>query len=128
MGRLDESFVLRVEAFSDRALDVAEEIERQGRSRRIVDQLTGSGTSVGANTVEADEALSRKDFAKAIGISIKELAETLYWFRRIVRRSWIPAGRLEPLLQEGREIKLILGAILTRMRQNDSKADPPDHR
>ncbi len=119
MGRLERAFVERVEAFSDRALDVAEELEKQGRSRRIVDQLTGCGTSVGANTVEADEALSRKDFAKCVGIAIKELGETRYWLRRIIHRGWIPAARLTPLHDEGTEIKLILGAILTRMRRND---------
>jgi four helix bundle protein len=124
MGRLEAGFLERVEAFSDRVLDVADELERQGRSRRILDQVVGSGTSVGANTVEACEALSRKDFAKCVGIAIKELAETRFWLRRIIRRDWIPMSRLEPLLREADEIKLILGAILAKMRRNDARPAP----
>ena len=120
IGRLDAAFVERVEAFSDRALDVAEELQRQRRFARIIDQLVGSGTSVGANVCEADEALSRKDFAKSIGIAIKELNETRYWFRRIARREWIAVRRLTALQKEAAELKLILGAILTRTRRNDS--------
>ena len=119
MGRLEAAFVERTEVFSDRTLDVAEELAKQRRFARVIDQLVGCGTSVGANVCEADEALSRKDFAKCIGIAIKELNETRFWLRRIAKRQWIPPKRLSLLQKEASEIKLILGAILTRTRRND---------
>jgi four helix bundle protein len=119
MGRLGAALVQRVEKFSDRSLDVAEELGRQRRFPRVIDQLVGSGGSVGANVCEADEGLSRKDFAKCIVIAIKELNETRYWIRRIAARKWIPEKRLALLQKEATEIKLILGAILTRTRRND---------
>jgi four helix bundle protein len=53
-----------------------------------MDQIAASGTSVGANTFEADEAMSRKDFCKALGIANKELNETRFWLRLFVRREW----------------------------------------
>jgi four helix bundle protein len=71
MGRLRLEFIERVEAFCHRVLDVADELERSERSRRIVDQITGSGTSVGANIHEADEAPSRGMFAKCLSISLQ---------------------------------------------------------
>lgn len=122
MGRLEASFVERAETFCDRALDVAEELARQGRFSRIVDQLVGSGTSVGANLCEADGALSRKDFAKSIGIAIKEMNETRFWFRRVAKRQWVAPERLSALQNEAAEIKLILGSIFTKVRRNDQAA------
>ena len=117
MGRLDADLLERVEGSCDRSLGVVEELEKQGRSRRILDQLTGSATAVGANLFEADEAMSRKDFAKCVAISIKELNETRFWLRLIERRAWIPPERLADLSDETAQLKRIFGAILSRTRK-----------
>lgn len=117
MGRLRVELVERVESLCHRVVDVAEVLQREKRSERIVNQLIGSGTSVGANVAEADEALSRADFCKCIGIALKELAETRFWLRFAERRGWVGTGRLGALLDETREIKLVLGSILTKSRR-----------
>jgi len=118
MGRLRAEFLERVESFSDRVLRMAEALERQKRSHRLIDQIAASGTSVGANAFEADEALSRPDFCKSIGIALKELAETRFWIRIVARRKWIAPKRLEPLEAECIELKRILGAMVVRTRRN----------
>lgn len=123
MGRLDPELLERFESYSDRAVAVAEELERLGRSPRIVDQLTGCGSAVGANLYEADEALSRKDFCKCVGYAIKELNESRFWLRLIVRRGWLSTSRLASLLAEAEELKRILGAILSRTRAADRPRD-----
>ncbi|MEZ6243668.1 MAG: four helix bundle protein [Phycisphaerales bacterium] len=120
MGRLDDDLLGRFEAFCDRCLNVIEEMEKQGRSRRILDQLTGSATAVGANLFEADEAMSRKDFVKCMAIALKELNETRFWLRLIGRRGWITSARLENLTDEAEQLKRVLGAILTRTRANNT--------
>ncbi len=58
--------------------------------------------------------MSTKDFRKSLAIANKELVETRYWLRLILRRKWIPDSRLLPLLAELAEIKLIIGSILTK--------------
>lgn len=78
MARLQESLLERIESFCDRTIHVAQSLEQAGVSRRIVDQLIGSGTSVGANLFEADEAMSRSDFLKSCSIAAKELNETRF--------------------------------------------------
>ncbi|MCW5764549.1 MAG: four helix bundle protein [Phycisphaeraceae bacterium] len=113
-GRLQPQFIARVEEFSDRCVAVAEQLERDGRFRRIVEQLAASGSAVGANLAEADEAMSRRDFRKSLAIAAKELAETRFWLHLAVRRAWLVQSRLDPLLAELSEIKRIVGAILTR--------------
>ncbi len=86
MGRLRLELLDRIEAFSHAVLDVVGLMDDQGVSRRIVDQLAASGTSVGANVFEADEAMSRKDFVKCLSIAAKELSETRYWLRLAIGR------------------------------------------
>lgn len=113
-GRLKPEFLQRTEAFADRCLAVAEQLLLDGRMSRIVEQLAASGCSVGANVAEANEALSVKDFRKCLGIACKELVETRFWLGLFVRRGWITAARLDPLLTELEEIKRVIGSILTR--------------
>jgi four helix bundle protein len=113
MGRLQASFLERVESFADRVLDVVEALPARA-SRRIVDQMVGAGTAVGANVFEADEALSRKDFCKCLGIAAKELSETRYWLRLAGRRGWVPVVRLSSLEAESHELRRILGTMITR--------------
>ncbi len=121
MGRIDQQLLDRIEAWCDRVLAVSQTLEDQGRSRRITDQIIGSGTSVGANLFEADEAMSTKDFTKCIAIALKELNETKFWIRLITRQSWIAPDRLEPFLDETTELKKILGSIIARTKQRTSK-------
>ena len=45
----------------------------------IASQLLKSGTSIGANTREAQRGVSKKDFKNKFGIALKEADETLYW-------------------------------------------------
>jgi four helix bundle protein len=113
-GRLQLEFLERSEVFADRCLQVAEQLAADDRFPRVIDQLAGSGSSVGANLAEAAEAMSTKDFRKSLAIANKELVETRYWLRLILRRKWIPDSRLLPLLAELAEIKLIIGSILTK--------------
>lgn len=121
MGRIDQQLLDRIEAWCDRVLAVSQTLEDQGRSRRITDQIIGSGTSVGANLFEADEAMSTKDFTKCIAIALKELNETRFWIRLITRQGWIAPDRLEPFLDETTELKKILGSIIARTKQRTSK-------
>lgn len=121
MGRLQGDILDRVESLCDRVLDVVDELERARVSRRILDQLTGAGTAVGANLFEADEALSRKDFVKCVAIAGKELSECRFWLRLVARRGWLGnPDRLDSLLDECDQIKRILGAILTKTRTNNA--------
>jgi len=128
MGRLRVETLERVEAYSDRVLDVAEALERDGRWRRIVDQLVGSGGSVGANISEADQAMSSKDFLKCLGTVNKELNETKFWLRRVARRGWIKPARLQPLLRDTDEWLSIFNRMIVKTRVNERAKTKPRRR
>jgi four helix bundle protein len=80
-----------------------------------VRQLVRSSGSVGANYIEANEALSKKDFRMRIKISRKEAKESRYWLR-LVDTNDVPDLETERglLIQESTELMNIFGAILKK--------------
>lgn len=85
---------------------------RRGVSRRLADQLLRAGTSVGANVEEGQGAETTKDFAHKYAIALKEARETNYWLRLLLRAEVVKPSRLNSLLQESTELKLMLGAAV----------------
>jgi four helix bundle protein len=78
-------------------------------------QVVRSSGSVGANYIEANEALSKKDFVMRIKICRKEAKESQYWLRLIVETNdvtFMETG-LE-LMREAEELKKILSSILVK--------------
>lgn len=76
-------------------------------------QLVRSSGSIGANYIEANESLSRKDFLMRLKISRKEAKETHYWIRLTEPRAEFISDK-EALLKESLEIKKILSAIIEK--------------
>ena len=78
-------------------------------------QLIRSSGSVGANYIEANEALSKKDFRMRIKISRKESKESAYWLRLLDTRSDQTVGQeRDNMVKESRELMHIFGAILQK--------------
>ena len=76
-------------------------------------QLIKSSGSVGANYIEANESLSKKDFLMRIKISRKESKESAYWLRLIHETNGLKnADDAINLIQEAVELKKIFSAIL----------------
>ena len=65
----------RTARFGEAIIDFARTIPQGPVTSRIISQLVGVGTSVGANYVEADDAVSKKEFLKCIGTCRKEARE-----------------------------------------------------
>jgi four helix bundle protein len=78
---------------------------------RIISQLVGAGTSIGANYVEADDAVSKKEFLKNIGTCRKETRETKHFLRMTVRAVPELRPRARKLWMEARELHLIFSKI-----------------
>lgn len=79
-------------------------------------QLIGASRSVGSNYIEANEALSKKDFVMRIKICRKESKESRYWLR-LVHCNGTYLNKREELIQEATELMKIFGAILTKSVQ-----------
>lgn len=85
-------------------------------------QLLRSSGSVGANYIEANNSLSRKDLRMRIKICRKEAKESSYWLRLIeVNHKSLEIEKAE-LLDESAQLMKIFGAILRNTQADNTKA------
>lgn len=117
MGRLKPELLDRVNAVVDRMLDAADALASKKVSSRIVEQMYSCTTSVGANAWEADAAMSRKDFCRCLGISVKKANECRFWLSLAVRRGWFAATKVTPMLAELEEVQKILRSMIRNTRE-----------
>ncbi|PLX28048.1 four helix bundle protein [Candidatus Parcubacteria bacterium] len=78
-------------------------------------QLVRSSGSVGANYIEANESLSKKDFIHRIKISRKEAKESTYWLKLINFNEDLEIER-KNLIKESIELTKIFGSIIEKCK------------
>jgi len=101
----------RTARFGEAIIDFAKAIPQSAVTYRIIGQLVGAGTSVGANYVEADDAVSKKEFLKNIGTCRKEARETKHFLRMAVRAAPELKPHARKLWVEAKELHLIFSKI-----------------
>ena len=80
----------------------------------IRNQITRSGTSIGANYREANRARSKADFKNKIAICESEASETQYWLEVIVDTDWLSWDEVKPEYEECSELLAIFTSIGNR--------------
>lgn len=101
----------RTARFGEQIIRFAKKIPMTPANRSLIDQLVRSGTSVGANYCEANDASSRRDFFHKIGICRKESKETKHWLRMVVVAVPELASEAKILWSEAQELNLIFSSI-----------------
>ncbi len=101
----------RTARFGEAIIDFTKTIPQSAVTSRIISQLVGAATSVGANYLEADDAVSKKEFLKNIGTCRKEARETKHFLRLIVRAVPELKAEARKLWTEARELNLIFSKI-----------------
>jgi four helix bundle protein len=80
-------------------------------------QVIRSSSSVGANYIEANESLGKKDFVMHLRISRKEAKESIFWLRLILETNdAIYRNKCNELIQEATELKKIFSAIIEKSK------------
>lgn len=106
-------------AFAVRIINLCRFLEKQDRvSKTLANQLLRSGTSVGANTEEAQGAQSKADFIAKMSIARKEARETLYWLRLLKECSLLSDDKLSEIIHESDEIVRITTRIVKTAQAN----------
>ena len=101
----------RTAQFGETVIDFVRAVPQNAVTNRIISQLVGAATSVGANYVEADDAVSKKEFLKSIGTCRKEKHETKHFLRMIVRAVPELKPEARTLWLEAKELHLIFSKI-----------------
>jgi four helix bundle protein len=102
---------LRTRKFAVRIIRLSALLPNSQEARVIKNQLTKSGTSVGANYREANRARSKADFRSKIRICEREASETQYWLEIIRDLGWIPQDKICPEYDECSELLAIFTSI-----------------
>jgi four helix bundle protein len=101
----------RTARFGEAVIDFAKTVPQSAVTNRIIGQLVGAATSVGANYVEADDAVSKQEFLKNIGTCRKEARETKHFLRMVVGAHPELKIQARILWAEARELHLIFSKI-----------------
>ena len=101
----------RTARFGEAIVRFAKKIPGNAGNNRLIGQVVGAGTSVGANYCEADERVSKKDFRNTIGRCVKEAKETMFFLRMIAAAEPALAEEARHLYREAKELMLIFAAI-----------------
>lgn len=102
----------RVFAFVIRGLQVHKYLPKSVEFRIVIDQFLRSLTSVGANNTEEDGVSSRKNFIHFYSVVCKELGETYYGFRVIVKLYPTIKPQIGEFVKEHEELILIVSLII----------------
>ena len=102
----------RTAKFGEDVIELCKSMKQDNINRPILNQLIRSGTSVGANYMEADGAESGKDFKHKIAICKKESKETMHWLRMMAKISPDKTSECRKLWKEVHELTLIFSSIL----------------
>ncbi len=103
--------------FSLRVIKLSEYLEAN-RKYVLAKQVLRSGTSIGANITEAQQAESRKDFSHKLSIANKEAFETEYWLKLLRDSGSITSTQAESMINDCNSIQNMLVSALRSLRRN----------
>ena len=113
---LDKSY-----AFALLIIELYKFLTKEQKEYILSKQLLRSGTSIGANTTEAQAAISKKDFIAKLSIASKEARETEYWLRLLADSKYIDRNKPSTVLlfsEVESLIKLLTKIIKTSQKSN----------
>lgn len=103
-----EQFIDRLVQFSSNIVLLSNSLPKSPAGYAIASQIVRSGTSIGANFIESQDASSTKDFVQKLSISLREARETWYWLKVIERTELLSYDDIKGHLKECDELIAIL--------------------
>ena len=98
--------------FAVRIVNLYKHLSETKKEFVLSKQLLRSGTSIGANVAEAEQAQSKADFISKMSIALKEASETKYWIRLLASTSYLTEAEFVSILNDCVELEKILVSIV----------------
>ncbi len=112
-----EKFLERLLDFTGKIILLTNELPKTPAGYVIANQIIRSGSSIGANYVESQDASSTKDFIQKLSISLRETRETYYWLQVIERTKLLPRDVIKNEIIESKEIIAILVSSIKKSKR-----------
>jgi len=108
--------------FGQRTIRLVRALPKTTEARAIGGQLVRCATAVGANYRATCKSRSKAEFIARIGVVEEEADESAYWLETIMASQMLKPSRVQPLLNEARELERIFGqSRVTAVRSARSK-------
>jgi four helix bundle protein len=114
--KFKKEFKARVYYFILKLVRFIDKLPKDNSSQILAKQLLRSGTSIGANYIEAQASSSKKDFINFFHHSLKSANETKFWLTLLRDIGKGDKKEAEELLKELNEIANILGSSLLTLK------------
>jgi four helix bundle protein len=101
----------RTKIFAVKILKLSAKLPNTIEAKVVRNQISKSGTSVGANYREVNRSRSKADFISRLRISESEASETVYWLEIVQEFEWIEKDELFEMLNEANELLAIFSSI-----------------
>ena len=103
--------------FAVRIVKLCKLLREEQKEFIMTKQLLRSGTSIGANIAEAQQAQSKSDFVHKMSVALKEAAETNYWIRLLHATDYLNEKAMESILTDCTELEKMLTAIIRSAKE-----------
>ncbi len=103
--------------FAVRIVRLCKHLRGTKKEYTLSKQLLRSGTSIGANIAEAQQAQSRPDFISKLNIALKEAVETNYWLRLLQATDYLTQAEFCSIFSDCRELEKLLTAIIKSSKE-----------
>ena len=98
--------------FSVRIVNLCKYLQSEHKDYILSKQLLRSGTSIGANISESQQAQSRPDFINKLNIALKEACETDYWLRLLHKTDFLTDEQFLSIFSDCQELERLLTTII----------------
>ena len=115
----EKALLKKSENFAYRIVDFCHHLKYDLHEYQLAGQLIRSGTSIGANVVEAQNSISKKEFVVKMTIAQKECGETMYWLRVIHHGKYLEDALFQSLYKDCEEIMWLFISILKSSKKTD---------
>ena len=121
LKRENNILLTKVDAYSNRIIRLYKYLKDVEKEFILSKQLLRSGTSIGANIAESQNAQSSADFIHKLEVALKEAKETHYWLEKLLVGEYINEVGYKSMSYDNIEIiKLLTSIIITKKRNMSS--------
>ena len=103
--------------FAVRTVNLCRHLRQEKQEYILTKQLLRSGTSIGANIAESQQAQSTSDFVHKLSVALKEATETAYWLRLLHATDYLSNKAFDSMIQDCLELEKLLTAIIKSAKE-----------
>ena len=109
----------KAKEFAKQIVILCRTIKQKHRESVLTNQLLRSGTSIGANIHEAQDAQGTKDFVSKFEISLKEVYETEYWIELLFETGYMDEQTYKPIQNDCGAIRRMLISTIRTIKEKN---------